>query len=88
MFKKGDRVVLTQAGMKFLSDFSGNIKRAMKNGSAVVGFIDFIYGNGYRVVFNFDGKVESWYVRVDTDIELLFDEEDFQAEDMSCILCW
>ena len=82
MFKKGDKVVLTQDGMEFLSDFSSNIKRAMKDGRTVVGVLD----SHDHVVFNFDGKVEGWYVRVDTDIEQFFDEDDFQIEDMSYIL--
>jgi len=87
MFKNGDKVVLTQDGMEFLSDFSSNIKRAMKDGRTVVGVIDdYNHGDGY-VVFNFDGKVEGWYVRVDTDIELFFEEDDFQTEDISYILC-
>ena len=86
MFKKDDKVVLTQDGMEFLSDFSSNIRRAMKDGRTVVGVIDdYNHGDGY-VVFNFDGKVEGWYVRVDTDIEPFFEEDDFQTEDMSYIL--
>lgn len=83
VFKNDDKVVLTQDGMEFLSDFSSNIKRAMKDGRTVVGVL---YDHDY-VVFNFDGKVEGWYVRVDTDIEPFFEEDDFQTEDMSYILC-
>lgn len=86
MFKKGDKVVLTQDGMEFLSDFSSNIKRAMKDERTVVGVIDDHDHGDCFVVFNFDGKVEGWYVRVDTDIELFFEEDDFQTEDMSYIL--
>ena len=40
MFEEGDKVVLTQSGKKFLSDFSSNIKRAMKDGRTVVGVIE------------------------------------------------
>lgn len=83
MFKNGDKVVLTQDGMEFLSDFSSNIKRAMKDGRTVVGVIDdYNHGDGY-VVFNFDGKVEGWYVRVDTDIEPFFDDDDISVEEIS-----
>ena len=88
MFEEGDKVVLTQSGKKFLSDFSSNIKRAMKDGRTVVGVIEgYNHGGDCCVMFNFDGKAEDWYVRADTDIEQFFEEDDFQTEDMSYILC-
>lgn len=87
MFKKGDKVVLTQAGMKFLSDFSDNIKRAMRDERTVVGVIQDHDRYDCLVTFNFDGKAEDWYIRADTDIEPFFEEDDFQTEDMSYILC-
>lgn len=86
MFKKGDKVALTQSGMEFLSDFSSNIERAMKDRRTVVGIIaDYEHGD-CCVVFDFDGKAEGWYVRPDTDIEQFFEEDNFPAEDMSYIL--
>lgn len=86
MFKNGDKVVLTQAGMKFLSKFSINIRGAMKDGRTVVGIISYYEHGDCHVMFDFDGKVEGWYIRIDTDIEPFFEEDDFQTEDMSYIL--
>ena len=86
MFKEGDKVVLTQSGREFLSDFSSNIKRAMEDGRTVVGIIECYEHGDCCVMFNFDGKAEDWYIEVDTDIEPFFEEDDFQTEDISCIL--
>ena len=87
MFEEGDKVILTQSGKEFLSDFSSNIRRAMKDGSIVVGVIEDCNYGDCCVMFNFNGKAEDWYVRADTDIEPFFEEDDFQTEDMSYILC-
>lgn len=88
MFRRGDKVVLTLAGKMFLSDFSSNINNAMEKGYDVFGTV--IDNENFRVCcvqFCFDDKVEELYVHTDNDIELVFAEDNFQAEDMSYILC-
>lgn len=88
MFRDGDNVVLTIAGKMFLSDFSSDIRNATEEGRDVFGIVkgDVNFSICF-VQFNFDGDVVELCVHADRDIELVFAEDNFQAEDMSYILC-